>query len=388
MKNIKSDFLLDNTITYLNHGSFGACPKPIFDDYQQWQRKLEFEPVQFITKQSDVFLAASKTALATYLNCDKDDFIYTVNPSTAFNLVIKNLPLKSGDEVLTTNQEYGAMDRTWRYYCKKANAVYKQQAISLPLVSKEQFIEEFFKGLTPKTKIVFISHLTSPTALLFPVKEICEIAKQKGLMAIVDGAHIPGHIALNLEQIQADIYVGACHKWLLTPKGCSFLYVKKEFQHLLDPLVISWGYESEKPGHSQFLDYNEYQGTRDISAFLTVPKALEYLTSNNWEERSKNCRLLIQENYPILCDLLQTKPICTISDEFLGQMCSIPIQPKNPIRLKEKLFNDFKIEIPITNFLNNYYLRVSIQAYNSQEDIDTLVGAIQQLKQQGEFNWK
>ena len=146
MKNIESDFLLDNTITYLNHGSFGACPKPVFDDYQQWQRKLEFEPVQFITKQSDVYLAASKTALATYLNCDKNDFVYTVNPSTAFNLVIKNLLLKSGDEVLTTNQEYGAMDRTWRYYCKKANAVYKQQAISLPLVSKEQFIEEFFKG--------------------------------------------------------------------------------------------------------------------------------------------------------------------------------------------------------------------------------------------------
>jgi len=386
MKNIESDFLLDNTITYLNHGSFGACPKPVFDDYQQWQRKLEFEPVQFITKQSDVYLAASKTALATYLNCDKNDFVYTVNPSTAFNLVIKNLLLKSGDEVLTTNQEYGAMDRTWRYYCKKANAVYKQQAISLPLVSKEQFIEEFFKGLTPKTKIVFISHLTSPTALLFPVKEICEIAKQKGLMTIVDGAHIPGHIALNLEQIQADIYVGACHKWLLTPKGCSFLYVKKEFQHLLDPLVISWGYESENLGHSQFLDYNEYQGTRDISAFLTVPKALEYLTSNNWNERSKNCRLLIQENYPKLCELLQTKPICGVSDEFLGQMCSIPIQPKNPIRLKEKLFNAFKIEIPITNFLNNYYLRVSIQAYNSQEDIDTLTEAIQQLKQQGEFN--
>jgi len=386
MKNIESDFLLDNTITYLNHGSFGACPKPVFDDYQQWQRKLEFEPVLFITKQSDVYLAASKTALATYLNCDKNDFVYTVNPSTAFNLVIKNLLLKSGDEVLTTNQEYGAMDRTWRYYCKKANAVYKQQAISLPLVSKEQFIEEFFKGLTPKTKIVFISHLTSPTALLFPVKEICEIAKQKGLMTIVDGAHIPGHIALNLEQIQADIYVGACHKWLLTPKGCSFLYVKKEFQHLLDPLVISWGYESENPGHSQFLDYNEYQGTRDISAFLTVPKALEYLTSNNWNERSKNCRLLIQENYPKLCELLQTKPICGVSDEFLGQMCSIPIQPKNPIRLKEKLFNAFKIEIPITNFLNNYYLRVSIQAYNSQEDIDTLTEAIQQLKQQGEFN--
>jgi len=386
MKNIESDFLLDNTITYLNHGSFGACPKPVFDDYQQWQRKLEFEPVQFITKQSDVYLAASKTALATYLNCDKNDFVYTVNPSTAFNLVIKNLLLKSGDEVLTTNQEYGAMDRTWRYYCKKANAVYKQQAISLPLVSKEQFIEEFFKGLTPKTKIVFISHLTSPTALLFPVKEICEIAKQKGLMTIVDGAHIPGHIALNLEQIQADIYVGACHKWLLTPKGCSFLYVKKEFQHLLDPLVISWGYESENLGHSQFLDYNEYQGTRDISAFLTVPKALEYLTSNNWNERSKNCRLLIQENYPKLCELLQTKPICAVSDEFLGQMCSIPIQPKNPIRLKEKLFNAFKIEIPITNFLNNYYLRVSIQAYNSQEDIDTLTEAIQQLKQQGEFN--
>lgn len=385
LKSIKSDFLLDKSITYLNHGSFGACPIPIFEDYQEWQRKLETAPVQFITKHSNDYLQIAKNALATFINCDKDDFIYTVNPSTALNLVIKNLALQEGDEVLTTNQEYGAMDRTWRYYCKKAGAIYKQQSITLPIVSKADFIEEFFKGITSKTKIIFISHITSSSALIFPVKEICERAKKLGLITIIDGAHVPGHLPLNLQQIEADIYVGACHKWLLTPKGCSFLYVKKEFQHLLDPLVISWGYESENPSHSTFLDYNEYQGTRDISAFLTLPKALNYLTENNWTKRSEACRVLIQKNYPLLCDLLQTAPICPVSDEFLGQMCSIPIYPKNALVLKEKLYHDFKIEIPITNYQQKYFLRVSMQVYNNQEDINKLIDAISKLKQQGFF---
>ncbi len=385
MRDIKNDFLLDESIIYLNHGSFGACPKPIFDDLQFWQKKLEFEPAQFITKLSNQYLKQSKSSLAKYINCSADDFIYTTNPTSALNLVIKNLPLKKGDEVLTTNHEYGAMDRTWRYYCKKSKAIYKQQAVSLPLISKEQFVADFFRGLTSKTKVVFISHLTSPSALIFPVKEICEIAKQKGLITIVDGAHIPGHIDLDLSTIKADVYVGAFHKWMLTPKGCSFLFVSKALQFLMDPLVISWGYESETPSYSTFIDYNEYQGTRDISAYLTIPKALEYLSINNWKTRSEECKLLIQKNYPILCKLLETEPICKISDEFLGQMCSIPIQPKNPIALKETLYNDYKIEIPITTIGTNYFIRLSLQAYNSQTDVDALMNAIRSLKKSGAF---
>jgi len=169
--------------------------------------------------------------------------------------------------VLTTNHEYGAMDKTLDFYSKKTGFVCRRQNISLPLLSKEQFIEDFWKGYNEKTKVVFLSHFTSTTALIFPVEDICRRAKELGLITIVDGAHVPGHIALNLGELQADFYTGTLHKWLLSPKGCSFLYVNKSFQDKIEPLIISWGYETAYPTKSKFLEENEMQGTRDVAAF-------------------------------------------------------------------------------------------------------------------------
>lgn len=384
---MKSLFHLNPEITFLNHGSFGACPKPIFEDYQKWQLELEKEPVHFITVETPKFLRESRQALGNFIGCHADDLVFVPNPSTAFNIIIKNLDLKSGDEILTTNHEYGAMDRTWNYYCKKTGAKYVQQNISLPIHSKEQFIEEFWKGLSPKTKIIFISQITSPTALIFPVKEICDRAKELGLMTIVDGAHVPHHIELNLAELKADIYTGACHKWMLTPKGCSFLYVKKEMQHLFDPLIISWGYEAEFPSHSQFLDYHEYQGTRDSAAFFTVPKALTFLEENNWELVKKNSRKLIRETYLEICDFLKTKPICQVSDEFLGQMCSIPITTSDGLKLKEVLYDEYKIQVPIMRTqldferrTNQVFLRISANVYNNEKDMLTLKNALEDIR--------
>ena len=197
-----------------------------------------------------------------------------------------------------------------------------RQKISLPLVSKEQLITEFFKGLTSKTKAIFISHITSTTALRLPVEEICKRAKAEGLITIVDGAHVPGHIPLNLKELEADIYTGACHKWLLTPKGCSFLYVKKELQPF-DPLLISWGFKSDTPSDSQFIDHHQLQGTRDFSAFLTIPTALQFRKDFNWDEVAVNCRKLTHFNCKRFAEVTGGTILAPISDEFLGQMCSL-----------------------------------------------------------------
>ena len=341
--NLRSQFLLSNDVTYLNFGSFGACVKPVFEKYQQFQLELETEPVQFIVVSGPQYLKQSRQALAAYINCNEDDVVFVSNPTYAINIIAKNFKLNASDEVLTTNLEYGAMDRTWNYYCHKAGAKYVQQSVTLPLVSKEKFVDDFFKGLTAKTKAIFISHITSATALIFPAKEICARAKEHGLFTIVDGAHVPGHIPLNLAEIDADVYTGACHKWMCTPKGCSFLYVKKELQHLFDPLVISWGFESVAPSHSQFLDYHQTQGTRDFSAFLTVPSAIDFLNKNNWQNVAADCRQLAYSNYQRFCDLLRTKPLAPITDEFLGQMCSIPINTNQPEQLQRLLFEKYKI---------------------------------------------
>jgi isopenicillin-N epimerase len=379
MANIKSQFLLNPEIAYLNHGSFGACPKPIFEDYQKWQLELEREPVQFILHSGPVYLKQSKVALAKYINCDPDDFFFTVNPTVAINTVMRSLDLQPGDEILATNHEYGAMDRTWSFFCKKTGAKYIRQAISLPIISKEQILEEFWKGYNSNTKAIFINQIASATALIFPVKEICEKAQQLGLITIVDGAHVPGHIDLDLRKLEADFYTGTLHKWMLTPKGCSFLYVKKEFQQRLDPFVVSWGYESDNPSGNEFLDYHEQQGTRDISAFLTAPAAINFLESNDWTNEAAKCRKLILDNYVRFCDLLNTKPICPVTEEFLGQMCSIPVRTKNPVALKQLLFSKYNIEIPVMPAGDKIYLRISMQAYNSDEDLDILYKAIEHI---------
>ncbi|NDC42538.1 MAG: aminotransferase class V-fold PLP-dependent enzyme, partial [Chitinophagia bacterium] len=265
MQSLKEQFLLRPDITFLNFGSFGACPRPVFDNYMQWQLLLEQEPVQFIAYEGVRYLQQSREALASYLNCDADDLVYVTNPTYAMNIVARSLPLQQGDEVLTTNLEYGAMDRTWQYYCKAKGASYVQAPIELPLTTAAEVAEQFWAGLTSRTKAIFISQITSSTGLRLPVEDICRTARERGLITIVDGAHVPGHIPLDLLALDADIYTGACHKWMMAPKGCSFLYIRRHMQHLFDPIIISWGYESAQPSHSRFLDYHQMQGTRDFS---------------------------------------------------------------------------------------------------------------------------
>lgn len=373
---MKKLFLLNPEITYLNHGSFGACPKPIFEDYQKWQLELEREPVQFITKNAKLFLKDSKAALAGYINCDPDDFFFTPNPTQAINTIMRSLNLEGGDEILATDHEYGAMDRTWKFYERMSGVKYVQAEVRLPIVSKDQIIADFWKGRTSKTKAIFINQMSSATALLFPVKEICDMAKEYGLYTIVDGAHIPGHLPLDIKTLDADFYTGTMHKWMMTPKGSSFLYVRRKLQPMIDPLVVSWGYDNENTGTNRFLDYHEQQGTRDISAFLTAPAALRFMNDHNWATVAATCRKLVLTNYRRFCDLTGTTPICPVSEEFLGQMCSVPIETEQPAELKELLFSKYRIEVPVMHLNGQNYLRFSVQGYNSQEDLDRLYSAI------------
>lgn len=182
-----------------------------------------------------------------------------VNPSHAVNIVAKSLDLQPGDEILTTSLEYGACDRTWEFYCGKKGAHYVKQPIQLPIVTAEDFVDQFLKGVTSKTKLIFLSHITSSTALRFPVELVIKEAQKRGLPTFVDGAHAPGQIPLDLKALGVDFYTGACHKWMMTPKGSSFLFAKKEMQSLLEPLVVSWGYNSDHPSHSLFLDYHKHK---------------------------------------------------------------------------------------------------------------------------------
>lgn len=377
---MKDLFLLRDDITFLNFGSFGACPKEIFEDYIQWQYLLEKEPVQFITVDGYNYIDTSIRALAGFLNCSPDSLVYVPNPTHAMNLLIKSLPLAPGDEILTTDLEYGAMDRTWSYYCKRSGARYKQQKIELPLTSKEKFLEDFWSGYTDKTKVVFISQITSSTALILPVKEICDEAKKRGLITIIDGAHVPGHIPLDLTDLDPDYYTGACHKWMMTPKGSSFLYARKELKDQLEPLIISWGYDSFKPSGNLYFDYHQFNGTRDFSAYLTIPKALEFRDKHNWQKVTENCRSELRKVAPLLFLELNTTPLAPLSEEFFGQICSARIKTEEPEKLQRLLFDKYKIEIPVMRHGNSCFIRFSFQAFNNEKEIHYLIDSLRDIK--------
>jgi isopenicillin-N epimerase len=377
---IKDLFLLNPRINFLNHGSFGACPRPVFEAYQAWQFILEHQPVDFLGRRAVELLASARQTLANYLNVSADDLVYFSNPTTAINMVARNLAIGPGDEILTTNHEYGAMDRTWDYICRQRGARYIHQPIHIPIRDQGSFVEEFWSGVTQKTRAIFISHITSPTALIFPVEAICRKARQAGILTIVDGAHAPGQIPLDLLAVGADIYTGACHKWLLAPKGAAFLYARREIQHWMDPLVISWGYDSEHPSSSQFIDYHEWQGTRDLAAFLSVPAAIEFQQEYQWPLVRTACHNLAGQTRQRLNRLTGFEALSPDTPEWFAQMFSARLPDDlDGGALKNQLYDEYGIEVPILAWNRMRLIRVSIQGYNTNADTDNLLDALEQL---------
>jgi len=386
----KDWFTLDSKSIYLTHGSFGGSLKIAFDERLKWQKKLECDPFDFIVNHSENNLEYSRKILSEYLNCSYSDLVYFPNPSTALNTVIKSLNLEGGDEVLTTNHEYGSLDRTWKYYSKFKKYHYKKVNIEIPCDDKVDFIQKIKSEITKKTKIIYLSHITSSTGLIFPIKEICDLAKENNIISIIDGAHAPGQIPIDILDINPDIYVGACHKWMCAPKGVSFLYANKNIQNKIDPLVISWGWESEVPSPYQFIDYHQYQGTNDISAYLTIPKIIEFFKVEDWSSVTEKCHNLIIKFKKLLgenatdIDFLS----CSNNNDNIAQMLSFKIKINSPNfnllnlnsegipSMQNQFFSYNNIRIPIIIWNNQVFMRVSIQAYNTEKEIYSLLEAL------------
>ena len=375
---MKNQYLLNNNIIFLNHGSFGACPKPVFNEYQQWQSLIESQPVQYFSEDLYNYLRKSREDLSTFISCDVDDIIFIPNPTTAINSIVRSLKFNSGYEILTSNHEYGAMVRAWQYFSKDKGYNLIPFNLKLPFTTKSNFLDDFWKGVTNNTKIIFISHITSPTAIIFPIKEICKRAKNEGILTIIDGAHAPGHIDLHISSFDPDIYIGACHKWLSAPKGSSFMYVKKEIQNLIDPLIVSWGKEVD-PSPSPFIYENQYQGTRDFSPFLSVSSAIDFQKNNNWDIIKERCRKLTKQTLLSLQDILKTDLLCPVNDNWLAQMASIQLPDIDPRKIKNTLLKNYKIEIPIFQWENNNMLRFSFNAYNDEDDSNALIDAFKDI---------
>ena len=376
---LKSHFLLDPRVVFLNHGSFGACPRPVFETYQRWQRELERQPVEFLARRAEGLMAEARTRLAGTLGCQADEVVYFPNPTTAINMVVRSLELGPGDEILATDHEYGAMDRTWRFICQNHGARYVRLPIPLPVTSRSDFVERLWSGVNPRTRAVFLSHITSQTALKFPVEAVCERARRAGLLSIVDGAHAPGQIPLDLTTLGADLYTGACHKWLCAPKGASFLFARRETQPLLKPLVVSWGWESDKPSASTFIDHHEWQGTRDLAAFLSVPAAIDFQAQHDWPTVRQRCHDLASRTRAEINAVTGLDPICPDSPEWFMQMFAARLPEVEVELLQRRLYERYRIEVPLHRWNGQSLIRPSFQVYNTQADAKALVEALGDL---------
>jgi len=374
-------FLLDPDLVFLNHGSFGACPREVWEAQQRWQLEMERNPVLFLGRRSAELLAQARAALGRTLGARGDDLVFVPNATTGVNIVARSWPLQPGDEVLTTDLEYGACDATWQRLCEQAGALYRKVQIPLPY-ERERVAERLMAAVTPRTRLIYLSHLTSTTALILPVAEVCAAARARGIATLVDGAHAPGQIELDLDAIGADFYVGNCHKWLCAPKGSGFLHARPEHQAMLHAPITSWGYAEGTGGHSGFDAYlgrslferrMQWQGTRDLAAWLAVPAAIDFQARHDWPAVRTRCHALARDALAALTERFGLAPIAR--DDDWAQMVAIPVPPQDPQALRQRLYDDSGIEVPVTSHGGRVFVRVSVQGYTSSAEVQRLLNA-------------
>jgi isopenicillin-N epimerase len=335
----------------------------VFECYQAWQRELEREPVDFISNRLGDLLAEARAALAAYVGAAADDLTFVQNATTGVNMAARALDLQPGDEVLSTDLEYGACDYTWEDVCRRAGALYVRAEIPLPL---DDVVDVLFAQRTERTRAVFVSHITSETGLLLPVEEIVARARAEGLTTIVDGAHAPGHVDLDLEALGADFYAGNCHKWLCAPKGSGFLHVREAWQDRVDGPIVSWGHREP----ASFISRTERQGTRDAAAYLAVPAAIDFVRAH--DDRAR-CVALAREARSLLCAVVGTEPLS--ADGAIRQLATVRLPEAEP-ELSRRLFDQHRIEVPTMGPRRDDLLRISVASYTTREDVERLLDAL------------
>ena len=309
--------------------------------------------MQFIRNRLPDLLAEARAELGAFVGAPADDLTFVQNATTGVNMAARALDLQPGDEVLATNLEYGGCDLTWQHVCERAGARYVRVEV-----------ERLFEHVSERTRAVFISHITSETALLLPAEDVVARARAEGLVTIVDGAHAVAHVDLDLAALGADFYAATCHKWLCGPKGSGFLYVRPEWQERTHPPIVSWGYEEP----ATFISRTQRQGTRDPAAYLAVPAAIEFFREHDARER---CVTLARQTRRELCELLGTEPIAP--EEQILQMASVRLPRADPT-LSQRLFDEHRIEIPTMQ--DDELLRISVAPYTEREDVDRLLAAL------------
>jgi len=375
---LRGQFLLDPALAFLNHGSFGACPRPVLARQGEWRTHMEREPVDFLHRELPARLAYARAALAGELGCAAEELAFQCNVTQALNTVIRSLPLEPGDEVLLGDHEYGALVRAWEAEARRRGLVLRRLELLWPHPSPGAVVEAFRQALDGRSRVLFTSHISSSTAWRLPLEALRGLARERGLSLVVDGAHAPGQIPLDLASLDAEVYAGNCHKWLLAPKGCGFLQVPAGRQAWVEPLVTSWGNTNRPPGErlTPFLDELEWMGTTDPTPWLALPAALEFRRRWDWEERAARCRVALQEWGNEAVERLGLRRV-DVPDASLQMLAlELPWPAEEAAALHLDLFHKDGVEVPVLAFAGRTLLRVSLQPYNRAEDLERLAAAL------------
>ena len=382
-------WLLDPEVVFLNHGSFGACPRAVLDFQQEVRLRLERQPVRFFVRELEALWDQARSALAAFLGGDAEDLVFVPNATTGVNAVLRALAFQPGDELLTTDHAYNACRNALNFAAERSGGRVTIARVPFPLRDAGQIVEAVLARVTPKTRLALLDHVTSPTGLIFPMERLVHELAARGVDTLVDGAHAPGMLPLDLNRLGAAYYTGNCHKWLCAPKGAGFLHVRRDRRQAIRPLVISHGANSPRTDRSRFLIEFDWTGTADPSPFLCVPEALRFiggLLAGGWPAIMGRNRRLAQAGRQLLCRTLNVPAPCP--DEMMGSLASLPFpdspdpEPsKSPLYLdplQDWLLEKHRIEVPIIPWPAHpqRVLRISAQLYNSLGQYEQLAGAL------------
>ena len=383
MSELRDHWCLDPQVRFLNHGSFGATPRAVLEEQQAWRLRLEQQPVEFMARELEGLLDAARSALGEFLGADSDDLAFLPNATHGLNTVLRSLELAPGDEILSTNHGYNAARTAATFVCERAKARLVEVEVPFPLSGPEAVCEAVAEGFSDRTRLLLIDHVTSPSGLVFPIEDLVALARERGVEVLVDGAHAPGMLPLDLDALGADYYTGNCHKWLCSPKGAAFLHVRRDRQAKIRPLAISHGANDERRDRSRFRLEFDWTGSADPSAYLCVPGAIHFLGEllpGGWDALYQHNRALALHARREMAAALEVE--LPAPDSMIGNLAAVALPRRGPLAPGESdplqvwLREVHRVEIPVFSFPGGRVIRLAAQAYVTRDEIDALAGAL------------
>jgi isopenicillin-N epimerase len=388
---LRRHWLLEPELSFVNHGSFGACPIPVLEHQRCLRERMEAQPVQFLARELEPLLDGARTELAAFVGADPADLAWVANATTGVNSVLQSLALSRGDELLATDHEYNACRNALDVVAERAGATVVVAPVPFPLSSADRVVEAVLAGVTGRTRIALLDHVTSQTGLVLPIRQLVQELDRRGVDTLVDGAHAPGMLELDLDELGAAYFTGNCHKWLCAPKGAAFLHVRRDRRERVRPLVISHGANSPRRDRSRFHLEFDWVGTADPTAALCVPEAIRFMGSllpDGWPGLRRHNRRLALQARDELCRALGAAPPCP--DEMIGSMAALPLPPGPDEAPDSALYTDplqaqllerWGIEVPVIPWPAPpaRLIRISTQVYNRFEQYQLLAGALKAL---------